>query len=231
MPSWLCLLTDQCCHNSPSTSPSCLSVRVVSVQKHTMLACSNYSLSHLTLFCARHYHSFLPGSGFECVASRPVPVSVADFICSSLCLVSVLLSRTCSIYFPWKKLGQRSTRGTQSPQQPWREAEDRQLAPEPWPQPLLLRDARLALQLEQHLVLRGLGQGPGIVVFIKRLWNLSWELVVRPRTAICNPGFWPCCFQRGDCWELILLRPVTNCRPLWRRQDQAVPGAQKQCLT
>lgn len=109
MPSWLCLLTDQCCHNSPSTSPSCLSVRVVGVQKHTMLACSNYSLSHLTLFRARHYHTFLPGSGSECVASQPVPVSVADFTCSSLCLVSVLLSRTCSIYFPWKKLGQRST--------------------------------------------------------------------------------------------------------------------------
>lgn len=145
MPSWLCLLTDQCCHNSPFPSPSCLSVRVVGVQKHTMLACSNYSLSHLTLFCARHYHTFLPGSGSECVASRPVPVSVTDFTCSSLCLVSVLLSRTCSIYFPRKKLGQRSTRGTQSPQQPWREAEDRQLAPEPWPQPLLLRDAHLAL--------------------------------------------------------------------------------------
>lgn len=45
--------------------------------------------------------------------------------CSSLCPWSVFLFRTCSIYLPWKKRGQRSFRGKQSPQQPWREAGDR----------------------------------------------------------------------------------------------------------
>lgn len=72
----LCLLTDQCAtplHSLPPPLPTpCLLVRVVRVQKHTMLAYSNYSLSHLILFCASHYYTSLPGSRSQCVLlARP----------------------------------------------------------------------------------------------------------------------------------------------------------------
>ncbi|XP_045856579.1 5-hydroxytryptamine receptor 4 isoform X5 [Meles meles] len=60
----------------------------------------------------------------------------------------------------------------------------RQLPPVPWPRALLLRDAGFLLGLELASSAEGPKEGPTtLFFFLKKLWNLSLELVAKPTVA------------------------------------------------
>lgn len=121
MPSLLCLLTD-----TVKTHSLCLGQSLV---PKAHISCSFTAmfkrLTVSSLSCSVPDTSILPS---WCLGPK---VCLSDQPCVRLPLAVpyVLLFRTCSIYLPRKKLGQRHTRGKPSLQQPWRETEDRQLPP------------------------------------------------------------------------------------------------------
>lgn len=121
MPSLLCLLTDQCCHNTPHPVPV---IRIVFKGTYFLLVQTTHCL---ITSCPVPDTSALSSRGPDPSVCPPGRSRVSRRLHLLLLVSGVSPFRTRSIYLPRKELGQRSTRGQRCPQQPWREAEDRQL--------------------------------------------------------------------------------------------------------
>lgn len=229
-----------CCARSQTLSRRILPVPVsvrVAFQKHTCLACShpsqpfsNHSLSHLCPVLCRTLVHIPPGVWVQMrvLPARP-HVSHSFRVLFLVSGVSLSLQDTLRLFtmeetgakIYLKKMVSAVT------------LEESRADSFPWvlrPQGPGLWAARLPLELEQHL-LGALGRAGGIVMFIKRLWNLSHEPVLKSMVPIYNPGIWPIATKEENCWELLLPTPVTHCDPPGGAGRTKQCRAEKQRLT